>query len=134
MKLRLRGNSVRLRLTQAEVKALDHGGSAEDAVTFGPAGQPRLVYRVEASAVARPAVSMSGAGLETRVKVTLPQTQVARWANGSEVGLYFEEPWGLKVAVEKDYRCLDVRRDEDESDNFENPNAGDSLHAECGHE
>lgn len=131
MKLRLRGNSVRLRLTQAEVKALEHDLSAEGAVIFGPAGQPRLVYRVEASAVERPAVSMSVSGLETLVKITLPHPQVAVWANGSEVGIYFEEPWGLKVAIEKDFRCLNEKRDEDESDNFDHPNAASSHQHTC---
>jgi len=131
MKLRLRGNSVRIRLTQSEVKALDETGSWEEAVVFGPAAAQRLVYRVETASVSQPSVSMSTCGVETVVKAVLPQQQVAKWANGTDVGIYFGEPWGLKVAVEKDFRCLDEKRDEDESDNFENPNAADSLHSAC---
>ena len=129
MKLRLRGNSIRVRLTQAEVNALDQNGCCEDAAEFGSMLTPRLVYRVEAAS--RPSAGMSVSGLDTVVKVTLPRTEIATWANGSDVGIYFEEPWGLKVAVEKDFRCLDEKRDEDESDNFENPNTASSLHDAC---
>jgi hypothetical protein len=131
MKLRLRGNSVRIRLTQSEVKTLDATGLCEEAVVFSPAVAQRLVYRVETASVSRPSVSMSTCGVETVVKATLPQAEVAKWARGSDVGIYFEEPWELKVAIEKDFRCLDEKRDEDESDNFENPNTAASLHSAC---
>lgn len=131
MKLRLRGNSIRLRLTQAEVQSLDETGCWKDIVMFGPAGTHRFVYQVEAASVLRASVSMNASAQETIVKATLPKADVAKWLAGSDVGIYFEEPWGLKVAVEKDFRCLDEKRDEDESDNFENPNAADSLHSVC---
>ncbi len=131
MKLRLRGNSIRIRLTQAEVKALDQTGRCEDAVLFGPTSSLRLTYRVEAGAVPRPSAAMSVLGHETVVAATLPQEQITRWANGSDVGIYFEESWGLKVAVEKDFRCLDEVRDEDESDNFDHPKAVGSVHGAC---
>ena len=131
MKLRLRGNSVRIRLTQAEVKALDETGCWKEAVMFGHAGAHHFVYQVETAPVSRASVDMSASASETIVKVTLPQADVAKWASGSDVGIYFEEPWGLKVAVEKDFRCLDEKRDEDESDNFDHPNAAGSLHSVC---
>ena len=131
MKLRLRGNSVRIRLTQAEVKALDETDRCEEAVKFGPTGTHRFVYQVEAASVSRASVSMNASAQETIVKATLPKMDVAKWAGGDDVGIYFEEPWGLKVAVEKDFRCLDEKRDEDESDNFDNPAAADNLHSVC---
>ena len=131
MKLRLRGNTVRIRLTQSEVKTLDETGSWEEAVVFGPASLQRLIYRVEAAPVPWPSVTMFVSGHDTVVKATLPKAEVTKWSDGTDVGIYFEEPWGLKVAVEKDFRCLDEKRDEDESDNFENPNAAASLHSAC---
>lgn len=131
MKLRLRGDSLRLRLTATEVAALRDQGAWQDATTLGPAGAPLLAYRVES--VDLPAAEVRyTADNGTTVTVALPSADVAHWADSaSEVGIYFQEPWGLKVAVEKDFRCLDPRRDEDESDNFDNPNAGDSQHAAC---
>lgn len=130
MKLRLRGNSVRLRLTKGEVASLHEQGWWQETTALGPEGAPGLAYRIEASAEDSPAVALAS-GAETCVKVILPAGEIATWANSQAVGLYFETPWGTKVAVEKDFRCLDEQRDEDESDNFDNPNAGTSVHGEC---
>lgn len=131
MKLRLRGNSVRLRLTSSEVAAVRDQGGWQDATTFGPTGAPLLVYRVEAADVPQPSARFT-TGAEATLTVVLPMDQARAWADSSsQVGLYFEESWGLKVAVEKDFRCLDPNRDEDESDNFDNPNAGNAHHSEC---
>ncbi len=46
------------------------------------------------------------------------------WAQNQSIGIYAQAEWGLKIAVEKDFKCLDPRRDEDETDAFENPHAG----------
>ena len=131
MKLRLRGNFIRIRLTQTEVKTLAETGAWEESVAFSAAAEHRLIYRVEAAQSACASVSMITRGTDTIVNASLPRTDIAKWADGDDVGIYFEEPWGLKVAVEKDFRCLDEKRDEDESDNFANPNAATSLHSAC---
>ncbi len=126
MKLRLRGDSLRCRLTQSEVITLAEQGAFEDATHFA-LGHQKLVYRLEttadATADATTYATRLTAGDAGRIEVTviLPAQVVKQWAATQEVGLYFTEPWGLKVAVEKDFRCLDPNRDEDESDNFENP-------------
>ena len=97
----------------------------------GPSGTHLFVYPLEGASFLRASVRMNASAQETIVKATLPKADVAKWVAGSDVGSSFEEPWGLKVAVEKDFRCLDEKRDADESDNFENPNAADSLHSVC---
>ncbi|MEZ5386583.1 MAG: hypothetical protein R3F13_13805 [Prosthecobacter sp.] len=131
MKLRLRGQSLRLRLTKSEVAALNARGFWQDETVFGAGGFPALTYRVESSLVEHPEVRLT-ADHSAMVMVVLPSADVNNWAETAKVGLYFEAPWGLKVAVEKDFQCLDPRRDEDESDNFDNPNAGTGGHAGCG--
>lgn len=130
MKLRVRGDSLRFRLTKSEVSALRDQGWWEDAATLAGPGGPRLIYRVESAAGEGPAVRYSS-GPDSVVTVVLRAEDVVPWADTSQVGLYFEESWGLKVAVEKDFQCLDPRRDEDESDNYENPNADCGTHGEC---
>src|SRR5665811_2172531 len=45
MKLRLQGNSLRLRLTRSEVVRLDGHGTVEEAASFGSGG--RLTYRIQ---------------------------------------------------------------------------------------
>jgi hypothetical protein len=67
--------------------------------------------------------------------VSVPGSLGLNWAVTEEVGVYGEQtlPTGgtLIMAVEKDFRCLDPRRDEDESDNFDNPLEGQTRHAAC---
>ena len=130
MKLRIRGDSLRFRLTKTEVTSLHEQGWWQEAATLGNGGSPALIYRVEAVDGGSPTVSFTP-GPATLVTALLPAADIAAWAGSNEVGLYFETAWGTKVAVEKDFRCLDEERDEDESDNFDNPNAGTSLHGEC---
>ncbi|MDB6139092.1 MAG: hypothetical protein JWO94_2164 [Verrucomicrobiaceae bacterium] len=130
MKLRIRGDSLRFRLTQTEVASLHEQGWWQDAVILGPLGSPRLDYRVE-SIPEGPATVTFISGDVTIVTAVMPVAQIAAWAAGNEVGIYFDTPWGTKVAVEKDFRCLDETREEDESDNFANPNAG-LAHGNCG--
>ena len=132
MKLRIRGDSLRFRLTQSEVASLHEQGWWQDCVRLGPAAAPRLDYRVESLAVGDATVTFVP-GEITVVTAVLPVEQVAAWATSQEVGMYFDTAWGTKVAVEKDFRCLDESRDEDESDNFANPLAG-QPHGACAGE
>lgn len=126
MKLRIRGDSLRFRLTKSEVTSLHEQGWWQDAVSLGPNGTPSFAYRIEAAETS----SVHSEG--TTIAALVPRAQLDTWAtSNSEVGIYFETEWGTKVAIEKDFRCLDEKRDEDESDNFDNPNAGTSLHGEC---
>lgn len=128
MKLRLKGNSLRCRLTQSEVAGLSLGRSCEEATAFGPGEEHRLVYRVERSDSGEPTLRlMTGPGAQ--VVIELPALRIGEWHGTSLVGIYFETLWGLRVAVEKDFRCLDPNRDEDESDHFDNPMAGSPGHA-----
>lgn len=69
------------------------------------------------------------------IVVTAPASVVANWAATDAVGIYGEHSVSsgsaLTIALEKDFRCLDPGRDEDESGNFDNPLAGESRHAKC---
>jgi hypothetical protein len=136
MKLRLRGNSLRLRLTQTEVISLRDTGGWRTSTALGPDGGAGLAYAVEAVAAGPVGVSLGQESGGLSVVVQWPAAEVRRWADSASVGMYHETAWGLKIAVEKDFRCLDPSRDEDESDNFENPNAEDGHHhgAACGQE
>src|SRR5436190_23422914 len=113
MKLRLRGDSLRFRLTKSEIASLCEQGWWETACNFGARGGPRFIYRVESAQVEKAAVRFVP-GQQTVVTAVLPAEEVKRWSESSQVGIYFEETWGLQVAVEKDFQCLDPRRDEDE--------------------
>jgi hypothetical protein len=122
MKLRIKGDSLRLRLTQGEVTQLGETGSVEDRVRFGAGAA--LVYRLRRD----PAVSAVHAAFSNgTMEVRLPEQAALDWCASDEVTLSGSQPAApdseLRIAVEKDFRCLTVREGEDESDQFDNPNA-----------
>jgi len=123
MKLRIRGNSIRLRLGRGEVASLLENGRVEEATEFG-AG-PRFEYALRtSSSVPRPSASFR----DGRIEVLLP-TQLARdWADSEEVGISADQPLGpqegpgsLQLLIEKDFACLKAPPNEDQSDAFPHP-------------
>lgn len=120
MKLRLRGDSVRLRLTAGEVDRLVATGRVEEKSALGQGADGTLTYAVELAS-GRDAVWVTFAAGELLVRV--PEERGRRWAAGDEVGLYSpEDAAGATVAVEKDFRCLTPREGgEDASDAYPHP-------------
>jgi hypothetical protein len=121
MKLRIKGDSLRLRLTQGEVRELEERGAVEDRVRFG--GGAVLTYRLKRdSKSAAIHASYDNGALEVR----LPERDALSWCKSNEVTLAGAQPVAadaeLRIVVEKDFACLTVREGEDESDNFPNPN------------
>jgi hypothetical protein len=103
MKLRFRANSLRLRLNQREVAELAAGKRLEERVEF-PDGA-RFSYVFEACAGPAEVSFQAGA-----LRILAPSAQVADWASGAELGLYFELPARdrlLRIAIEKDLACVD---------------------------
>jgi hypothetical protein len=113
MKLRIQGNSLRLRLTKPEVARLSSHGMVEAVVSFRSGDS--LTYRIQSRAGSEPLGADYSGGAIT---VTAPTGTVRAWANGDEVGIYAQDG-DLKIAVEKDFRCL--TRTEEEPDAYPNP-------------
>lgn len=122
MKLRIRGNSLRFRLTQGEVTRLLAEGKISESVQFSPSFEDKLTYSLETCTNASK-VSASLCGAE--VNITIPANEAAQWANTSRVGIEQTQFIGmetdLRITIEKDFRCLQPRLEEDESDNYPNP-------------
>lgn len=123
MKLRIRDNSVRIRLTRGEVDSLRLQGVVA-ATTVFPGGR-KFQYRVESSpAIVNPAAFFS----ENTISIRLPETAVLAWATGEQVSLPGEQVLDdgakLNILVEKDFACLAPREGEDEADMFPHPDAG----------
>ena len=127
MKLRIKGNSLRLRVTPSEVKQLLRNGVIREHVqlTFNP--KDRLTYAVVSSQSSLAATVAYESG---NITVGVPQVGLERWAGGDDVGVYAEIALSgdqmLSVAIEKDFACLD-RDDAENEDTFPNP----SLAATC---
>ncbi len=121
MKLRIRGNSVRVRLTRTEVAALGAGKTVSQTTAFSPAA--RLISSVVVSADAK---SPAARFIDSQVLVILPEQQVRHWAESDEVSISATQAVGadesLALLVEKDFVCL--HHPSESVDAFPNPRLG----------
>jgi len=122
MKLRIRDNSVRVRLMRGEVETLRDNGLVSSSTQFP--GSRTLAYAVESSpASVNPAAFFS----DNEIIVRLPEATVLAWATSDQVSISGEQVLvdgeKLTILVEKDFVCL-TGRDEDESDMYPHPEAG----------
>ena len=121
MKLRLLDDSIRLRLSRDEVIAADERGVVEAQTRF-PDGSV-LTFALEAQ---KNGSNASASFTRDRLVVKLPAPKIAAWAKDETAVSLRDElalPLGgpLKLLVEKDFRCLAPRDDEDQSNLFRNP-------------
>ena len=118
MKLRIKGDSVRVRLSITEVKQLCEQGQIEDSTHFG---NNTLSYSVQTKeGIDRLSASFDG----NNISLFLPAPFAKTWESSPLVGYDANMDTGngrqLYLLLEKDYKCLDNTM-EDQSDNFENP-------------
>ena len=114
MKLRIRHNSIRLRLTQSEVAQLRDAGAVEEYIEFEQ-GQ-RLTYLIQSAADME---SLTAEYRDGNILLTVPKLMVAAWADSAQVGMESTGP--LRLMIEKDFRCIDPADPEDNVDTFPNP-------------
>jgi hypothetical protein len=124
MKLRIKANSLRLRVSRSELARFQAGGRIEETIHFTAAPEATLTYALESALKPSPVTVRYGS---REVTVILSQDRARIWGPQSEVGVYTTLDMGpagsLEIAVEKDFACLD-RSDEDNSDTFAHPLAG----------
>jgi hypothetical protein len=120
MKLRLLDDSIRLRLSRSEVIAALEQGIVESRTRFSDGSV--FTYALEAL---QSATDASAVYARDRMVVKLPARDISAWANDdAAVSLHGDVrlPDGghLKLLVEKDFKCVSPRDDEDQSDLFQN--------------
>ncbi|MES2689918.1 MAG: hypothetical protein V4658_05910 [Bacteroidota bacterium] len=120
MKLRIKGNSIRIRLTKTEVDRFEKDHYLKESTEFVTG---KLTYVLAKD----PAMTELGAKIEgTKITVQVPPAVADRWTSTDEVGFQNNFTIGadkqLFLLVEKDFVCLDNTL-EDQSDNYPNPNA-----------
>ena len=127
MKLRIRGNTIRVRLKQSEVKTLATGRSLVEETRFP---ESVLQYRLDTNEEG----DFSAEFQEGTLAIRLPSDAVAQWAASDQVSLLTEQQVGtsdvLSLLVEKDFACLspgDHRHDEDDEDTYPHPAADSGL-------
>ena len=124
MKIRMRSNSIRLRLLRAEVDALARGEPIAETVVFGPGPTQRFAYALAADPNTDAVhATFSGNVVEVRVPAVLAR----EWAISEVAGIERAQANGdenpLQILIEKDFTCLLPRTGEAEGDTFANPNA-----------
>jgi len=123
MKIRIRDNSIRLRLMQKEVKQFDENQLIEARIQFGSDSKDILIYRLEKS---NTATTIQSKYVNNCITVIVPEKIGTNWANSDLVSLSAQQALDgenqLTILIEKDFQCLTDRVGEDESDAFPNPN------------
>ncbi len=118
MKLRIQGNSLRLRLSQSELTQFAAHGTCEDHIDF-PGKHLRFGLQRE-SKIHAPLCTFDKHG----IWVYVPTDWADTWIHEEEVGFSHEQVNDsgetLHLLVEKDFQCLH-RKDVDQSDLFANP-------------
>jgi hypothetical protein len=120
MKLRIRGNSLRLRLLQSELAAFVRNGKISEQIGFGNAA---LTYTLVA---ANDAETISAKFADNEITVAVPAAVAEKWAAGDQTSLEAVQNTGhdgsLTILIEKDFVCVTRADDPDNKDAFPNPN------------
>lgn len=127
MKLRIRQNTIRLRLKRAEVDRIASGESIVEETHF-PGSV--LTYRLDVVDKA-PVSAHFDLGSLT---ISLPASEVEQWAQTEQVSIVAEQrvrdSETLSLLIEKDFQCLSPghhRPGEDDTDTFPHPDANTGL-------
>ena len=128
MKLRLRGNTLRLRLSRSEVRLLGDGKSVSEGTQF-PGGS-ELVYSLNVTdSIAH--LDQLNEGTVFRIDMYVPAEITKQWACSSAVSLFGDKPLRLsplEVLIEKDFACLNLEgAAAGDQDSFPNPNSSPSI-------
>ncbi|MBK8521083.1 MAG: hypothetical protein IPL54_09420 [Chitinophagaceae bacterium] len=119
MKLRIKGNSLRIRLTKTEVNTIATNGYLEAETLFV---NNKLVYALQRVDEGN---ALTAAMEGNKITVFVPSALTKDWPANNIVGFEANMPLAdnktLYLLLEKDFVCLD-HTNEDQSDNYENPN------------
>ncbi len=124
MKIRICGDSIRLRLKRSEVEQLASGEPLVEQTHFpGSMLQCRLESTEDSE--------FSAAFGDNLLSIRLSAVDVSRWATSDKVSLFTEQDVGgssaLSLLVEKDFQCLSPghhRTGEEDEDTYPHPDAG----------
>ena len=112
MKIRIKGNSIRYRLSKTDVEQFIKTGCLEETVDFGV---PKLFYALKKHGES----ALSASFEQNTITLYMPERMAAEWEAPDKVG--FDGIYNkLSLLIEKDFQCLDNVA-EDQTDNYPNP-------------
>jgi hypothetical protein len=121
MKLRLKGNSIRVRLDRRDIERLIDKGRVDDAVRFGPGLAFSYAVEVGPAPHERPKASYN----DGRLTIRIDPLDVEEWLAGDRVGFNHQQPVEdgvVRVLLEKDFACIDRPQGEEADDAYAFPN------------
>lgn len=121
MKIRIRGNSVRLRLLQSEVTQLWENKSVSDTIQFGFSNDEILTYTLRISLYTNKILADF---INNEICIILPEELAKNWIETDRISLESEKTLAndsLKILIEKDFACITREDDPDNLDAFPNP-------------
>ncbi|MBD0850232.1 DUF7009 family protein [Maribacter arenosus] len=120
MKIRIKENSVRFRLTPTEVKKFCKEGFIEESTQFSSS---TFTYGVKQKQIENLQVDFNG----STITLYVPEDFAKEWYDNNVIGLDHHEELGdgstFFLLLEKDFACLDNTH-EDQTDKYPNPKAG----------
>ncbi|MCW5515684.1 DUF7009 family protein [Muriicola sp. Z0-33] len=118
MKIRIKGNAVRLRLTKTEVATLCKTGRIEEKTQF-----PNGLFTY-ALLVAEANDPLAARIIQNTMEIILSKELIKDWETNDKVGfehsITLDNNEKLSLLVEKDFVCMDETV-EDQTDNYPNP-------------
>jgi hypothetical protein len=122
MKTRIKGDLIRFRLSQSEVDRLCAGEEVTNKVLFSPDTSLAFVLTAKSNIEV-----LSFMLTEYAYIFYIPEYIIENWKAPDQVTIKEKVSNGtrdgLTILIEKDFKCLNVRVGEDESDLFPNPAA-----------
>jgi hypothetical protein len=112
MKIRIKGNSLRYRLSKSDVDKFLATGYIEETTDFG---MHTLTYALQKNRLN----NLSALFEKNKITLFMPEFMAIQWAKTESVGFEYQYN-SLFLLVEKDFKCLDNVA-EDQSDNYPNP-------------
>ena len=128
MKVRLRANTIRLRLTQEEVSAISGGEPVKLCTSFGAGFRQQLVWMVSAHHVGSSNTTILFDG--SQVAIELSGEHVSNWLSDGTVEGFTETvasdaEESIILTVQRDYACLVPRDPAEDAGAFPHPGGGE---------
>jgi|TARA_B110000438_G_C15783526_1_gene637364 hypothetical protein len=121
VKIRIKDNSIRLRLTRGEVDTMRDSGVVTSKTGF-PGGR-EFCYTLESSPAS---VNPAAFYLDNEIRLRLPEAVILAWTTTEQVSIkgdhILDDGETLSILIEKDFACLAPRSGEDEADMYPHPN------------
>ncbi|WP_259067702.1 DUF7009 family protein [Mucilaginibacter sp. X4EP1] len=112
MKIRIKGNSLRYRLTKTDINCFSRDGYIEETIYFGT---QKLIYALQRYQQDELTADFKS----QKIIMFVPHDMADEWVSTDRVGFESNNN-ALYLLIEKDFKCLDNVA-EDQSDHYPNP-------------